>query len=206
MHTGGGEATPSPQRVQLTLCTRSHVPPCFYGRILSHALSYHGDTSACIKERLPAHTSLYETLEGFFYLQQHQKEAQPNASELLWWQPDHVCLHFQTDPCCWHMCGTGHPLSRYVHFSALFTFLSPKQLKDCSGPASCPINLNRKNIEILLFSSAKTKKKQTACYIYFFWSWQSNQNYSNNKQYRNCVVLLSPTNWFHAHLSSVKQD
>lgn len=168
MHTGGGEATPSPQRVQLTPLHQISRASVLLWEDFKSCLKLPWRHIRLYKRQAPCtHLAIWDTWR-IFYLQQHQREAQPNASELLWWQPDHVCLHFQTDPCCWHMCGTGHPLSRYVHFSALFTFLSPKQLKDCSGPASCPINLNRKNIEILLFSSAKTKKK-TACYIFFFY-------------------------------------
>lgn len=41
--------------------------------------------------------------------------ASSNASELLREQPDHLCLHLQTQPGGWQMRGTGHPLRRYAH-------------------------------------------------------------------------------------------
>lgn len=51
--------------------------------------------------------------------------APTNASELLWSQPDHLCVHLQTEPSCWHMRGADHPLCRYVNISAW------KHFEDC---------------------------------------------------------------------------
>lgn len=100
------------------------------------------------------------TVEGF-HSRQHQKEAQTNASGLLWWQPDHVCVYLQTDPCCWRVCGTDHPLRRYVLCSI---YISVPFVQDCPGPAPCPTKPNRKkerNIVILF-------KNSFACYIYVY--------------------------------------
>lgn len=47
---------------------------------------------------------------GFFFL----NPATPDVWELLRAQPDRVCVRLQTDARRGHMCGTRHPLRRYV--------------------------------------------------------------------------------------------
>lgn len=113
--SGGCLPEKKPHCPKSSLSQGPHVPLCFYWVFLRRTSGYRGDTSACINVGLHAHISLQMTVEGFHWLQ-HQKEA-TNVSGLLRWQPDHVCVYLQTDPCCWCMCGTDHPLHRYVHCS-----------------------------------------------------------------------------------------
>ena len=126
---------PFPLEPSLPPAASDHTPPPRF--ITAHvtaarALRYYGDTSPYIKVRLDAHSCPCETSQGFLSAAAAaaaaaagKGTAPTNASELLWSQPDHLCVHLQTEPSCWHMRGADHPLCRYVSISAW------KHFEDC---------------------------------------------------------------------------
>lgn len=97
----------TPRRIFLTEQSSGFVLPWWRIRLHKKEASLNAHASQLVRQVriFPATTAEIVTTD---------------ASGLVWWQPDRLCVHLKTDPCCWHMCGTGHPLCRYVYVSVPF--------------------------------------------------------------------------------------